>query len=380
VPNAKAPELRVFSVEDTTVQVTWSRLPPGELALRTGDSFVATSTDGGAGALTLTGLEPDRRYQLRAVGSGLPKDGQVLRFRTLAPPPGAELARLATVSDMHIGVCSFDVAQRMVERLGPGEEAHPIRCTRAAIDELLAWGAERLVVKGDLTDRAAARQWAAVGKLFAALPIPVHAIAGNHDLKPQPDSLPLAEGSALAGFRVSDEVEAIDLPGLRIVLAPTVIPGHSRGHLTASTIDAVADLASDAGTPCMLIIHHELQRLPVNWFWPPGIPSGQAAALFRSLSAANPRTFITSGHTHRHRRRHVGPLVMTEVGSPKDYPGTWAGYVVHEGGIRQVVRRVEAPDCIAWTEYTRAAALGAWGHWSPGKLSARCFSHTWPPT
>ena len=71
-------------------------------------------------------------------------------------------------------------------------------------------------------------------------------------------------------------------------------------------------------------------------------------------------------------------MIVTEVGSPKDYPGTWGGYVVHEGGIRQVVRRIAEPDVIAWTEYTRRAVGGVWGLWSPGSLSDRCWSHTWP--
>jgi hypothetical protein len=87
---------------------------------------------------------------------------------------------------------------------------------------------------------------------------------------------------------------------------------------------------------------------------------------------------ITSGHTHRHRARRRGPLLLTEVGSPKDYPGTWAGYVVHEGGIRQVVRRVAAPDAIRWTEATKRALFGIWGRWSPGRLEDRCLTHVWP--
>ena len=60
------------------------------------------------------------------------------------------------------------------------------------------------------------------------------------------------------------------------------------------------------------------------------------------------------------------------------YGGTWAGYVVHEGGIRQVVRRVAAPAAIRWTEETKRALLGVWGRWSPGRLDDRCLSHTWP--
>ena len=78
---------------------------------------------------------------------------------------------------------------------------------------------------------------------------------------------------------------------------------------------------------------------------------------------------VTSGHTHRHRARRHGPLLVTEVGSPKDYPGTWAGYLVYEGGIVQTVRRVMAPEAIRWTQRTARMFGGAWGRWSPGRLT-----------
>ena len=80
---------------------------------------------------------------------------------------------------------------------------------------------------------------------------------------------------------------------------------------------------------------------------------------------------MASGHTHRHATRRHRHVVITETGSPKDHPGTWTGYVVYEGGLRQVVRRVGRGDAITWTEHTRRAAGGAWGYWSPGRLDHR---------
>ncbi len=70
---------------------------------------------------------------------------------------------------------------------------------------------------------------------------------------------------------------------------------------------------------------------------------------------------------------------ITEVGSPKDYPGVWAGYAVHEGGIRQVVRRTADPQVIAWTEQCAGSLMGWWRYWSRGSLDSRCFSHAWAP-
>jgi hypothetical protein len=95
------------------------------------------------------------------------------------------------------------------------------------------------------------------------------------------------------------------------------------------------------------------------------------------LRRANRNLVITSGHSHRHRRRLIDGVPHVEVGSVKDYPGVWAGYVVHEGGLRQVVRRVSPIDCLQWTEETRRVMLGAWKMFSPGTLRDRCFVHRW---
>lgn len=73
----------------------------------------------------------------------------------------------------------------------------------------------------------------------------------------------------------------------------------------------------------------------------------------------------------------MGGVTVAEVGSTKDYPGQWAGYSVYEGGIRQVVRRVERPDAIAWTEMTARAIGGVWKWWSPGRMEDRCWTIRW---
>ena len=58
--------------------------------------------------------------------------------------------------------------------------------------------------------------------------------------------------------------------------------------------------------------------------------------------------------------------MVTEVGSVKDHPGTWAGYLVYEGGIVQTVRRIMDPTALAWTE--RDAGVG---HGCVGPLVSR---------
>ena len=101
----------------------------------------------------------------------------------------------------------------------------------------------------------------------------------------------------------------------------------------------------------------------------PGFPGPKADRSCGRLGEANPTVLVSSGHTHRHRRHHVGPVTATEVGSTKDFPGTWAGYQVHEGGIVQFVRRIAEPSCIRWTDQHPTGRGRRWALWSPGRLA-----------
>lgn len=374
----------VFAVEDEAVQVTWRSLGPGPVRFRAADTHVVVDTDGGPGAVTLGGLPPATRLTIHLDGAGLdgphrvPAAWRRLHATTLAPPPGAEVFRFATISDLHVGEVAFGFRATMIERPVP-DEAHPERCARAALSELTDWGAQLALVKGDLTHRGRAKEWDAVGRVLADATLPLELLPGNHDqygAAGEPDPY---DALLHLGHDLTEHFEVLDVPGLRIVLVDTTARRGRGGHL-ADVADGVIDALRSSPTPAFVTMHHYAQRLPVPTFWPPGIASPEADAFLARVADAQPATMVSSGHTHRHRRRHVGPLVLTEVGSPKDYPGTWAGYVVHEGGIRQVVRRVSGPTVLRWTDFTAGAAGGLWGIWSPGLLGHRCFTHPWPRT
>lgn len=372
------PTLGLFAVEDTTAQFTWRGLGRGELEVRTDRGTHRVRTGVGAGAWTLRGLRPGARQEVtfRHDPSGATS---VLRFDTLRPPPGEELYRLATMSDLHLGVDHFGYSKRMRE--DAVTRLHPGRCAEAARDEALAWGASRLVLKGDVVHSSHPHTWAEAADLLTAdaladAGVAVDLICGNHDVNARSTVDPHVEARRY-GLDLHRGVHPVDVPGVRLVMMDSSVPGIDIGrwnHLRHDATDAVAD----AGGPALLIVHHHPQPLPFPVHPPKGIPSGPARRFLRSVRRANPALFGTSGHTHRHRRRKVYGVDWSEVGSVKDYPGVWAGYVVHEGGIRQVVRRVERPDCIAWTDYSRLAAGGAWGLWSPGTIGDRCFTLYWP--
>ncbi len=380
----------LFAVEDTTVQLTWSGRGVRARTLEVGERRIEIPAAPGPDALVVGELDPAREIRWVA-GSGRGQTGA----HTLASPPGRELFRFATVSDLHFGERSFGYRSTIVERPKP-DQPHPERSTRAALAELGAWGAEAVVIKGDITHGGKPRQWDRFAAVIAETDLPVIMIPGNHDSgegrrhepgeRPRqtdddpPDLQPpitVAEARRRLGFEPVGPVQVLDVPGLRILAVDTTVAGMRAGQLSHVT-EEVAERAAEADTPVFVAVHHQLLTLPVPHHPPPGIPAVQSRRFLDRLQAANPAAFVTSGHTHRHRRRTHGTVVLTEVGSPKDFPGTWAGYVVHEGGIRQVVRRVAAPDILAWTDRTAAAALGAWGRWSPGTLDARCFTHVWP--
>jgi len=393
------PPISVFAVEDAAIQVCWRALPADEVTLEIGDQELTVKAAapallrrrgrpprpmsrrpgwiGGPGAAIIEGLAPATSYDLTARTPGGPRV-LVERFATLAPPPGRLLSRFATISDLHVGEQHFG-GLGLIEDVHPlpvGWHTYSVRCARAAIAEAVTWGAEALVVKGDLTRDGEPVELREAGRLLAAAPIPVEATLGNHEFHDRATDpwAVLAE----VGIHVPKQPWARDLPGIRVIMTHTWRPDSRWGRVEAEQRAQIVALAADAPSAVFVALHHHPQRWAVPDHYPPGIPGEQSRALVDALAAANPATLLASGHTHRHRLRRHGPLLAAEVGSTKDYPGTWAGYAVHEGGIRQVVRRIAAPDAICWTETTSRALAGLWGRWSPGARDERCFTHVWP--
>lgn len=365
--------LSVFAVEDSTAQVVWSSAPEGVItATAPGVPDATVEHPGGSGGVVIEGLTPGRAHRI-----SLRVDGRVLgevTATTLTAPPGRELVRFATINDLHLGTRSFDVADRIVERVPPAE-AHPVRCAVAALADAQTWGAERIVVKGDIVHSSHTHNWALAGDLFGALSIPVDLIAGNHDRRFD-STVDCYREAERHGLTMHRDVSSIDLDGLRLVMVDSTVQTIDIG-LWHPHREATCEAAAQAPGGAMMLVHHQPQSTPVPVYLPRGIPSFVANRFLRRLKQANPHVLGSSGHTHRNRHRVIAGVPWSEIGSTKDHPGVWAGYVVYEGGVRQVVRKVTSPDCAPWLERTRYAALGAWAHWSPGTLEQRCLNVSW---
>jgi 3',5'-cyclic AMP phosphodiesterase CpdA len=299
---------------------------------------------------------------------------------TLRPPGGRLLSRFATVSDVHIGERRFGVMGRIHDHRerSHGSAPYPVRALQAALDEAAAWGAELVVCKGDLTARTVPAEVRDAARILAGGPVPCETVLGNHDNVRGVNSRAILQAE---GLPVSWVPRAVDLPGVRLVLVNTLHgdPRKHRGQLPPAMADQAVALAAEAPAGAWLGLHHPPERYRFPSVYPPGIPFGEGRYLLDSLARAKPGALVSCGHRHRNRRYDHGPVVVTEVGSTKDYPGVWAGYKVYEGGIVQFVRRIARPDVICWTEATRRAMNGQWGRWSPGRLDDRCLSVSWAP-
>jgi predicted phosphodiesterase len=301
----------------------------------------------------------------------------------VAPPPGRELFRFATVNDVHIGEAVFGRPNRYREP--DGVEPYPARCLRAALREAKAWGAQRIIAKGDLTDEGLEEEFEwfaalvhdAVGDEFARSSFDV--ILGNHDVRGDADGAALLRAR---GLHVATATEAVDVPGLRIVLLPSAYETEPhKGRWSPDDRAAALGLAADAhrrGTPVFVATHHYPHRVPFQYEHPPGVPWHQARPFLNELDRIAPGSIVACGHTHRHHRRHHRSLLLTEIGSTKDYPGVWAGYTVYEGGITQVPYPIAEPSAREWIDRTGATLFGLWQWWSPGLTSHRVWSWEWP--
>lgn len=385
----------VFAVEADSIQITWSHLPRAHMTFEIGEHSIdvdatppawyrrtgglrARDGEGGPGALTVRGLDPATSYEVVLSAPGLARR-PVAAATTMAVPPGRLLARFATISDCHVGEPHLGALRRLRDPLPrpEGLEPYPVRCMAGAIEEAERWGASMIVAKGDLTQNGKAAEYETVLDVLGGASVPVAVNFGNHDVRG-----PVAPDRAAAmlsagGFIAATGTRVVDMDGARLILSHTPVPHRHVGKMTTSDIDQVIAGAGATPLPAFVALHHPLRRRAVQTYYPPSLRRRDSRTLSAGLRAANPRTVVIAGHTHRNRRYTVGGVTVVEVGSTKDYPGQWAGYSVYEGGIRQVVRRVERREAIAWTQMTGRALGGVWRWWSPGAMRDRCWSIEW---
>ena len=357
--------VEVFATEPTRAQLIWRRRGAGRSVVRVGAQMLSPESGDSIVAWELYDLVPGSTVSI------LVNDEQVGSFTTMPSLGDARPDRIATISDIHLGEPGFGFLPR---RQRP-EGDHALVCLRAALTEIVAWQADVLMVKGDIAHQPDRATYDLFADEIAATGLKVIILPGNHD-GGNHQGVSMVESLARVGHVLTDEITMVDLEHVRVIAASSLRRGNGLGRIGAT--DAVLAAASHAPHGVLLATHHQCNALPVPTYWPVGIPYHEARRFLDALAEASPATLMTSGHTHRHRARRHGPLMITEVGSTKDYPGSWAGYLASPDAIVQVVRRVADPEALRWTESTRSSVANVWGRWSAGRFDHRSFHHQWP--
>ncbi|HEX5365203.1 MAG TPA: metallophosphoesterase [Acidimicrobiales bacterium] len=306
------------------------------------------------------GLDADTPYQL---------DGQ--QVRTLPRPPGERLATVCTVNDVHLGEveCGIlnGVDDQPIYRSPPGAVPYPEMMSRGAVADMLATAPDAVVVKGDLTSAGTRSEYQSFLDLYRPpFGDRLLYVRGNHDV---------SRGESFAARAPLSRT----LPGVILAILDTSVPGLASGAVSAEALDWLDALAADADRPVMVFGHHHAwdpgsAPRPEAYF---GIAPDDSERLV-ALVARRPRIVgYFAGHTHRNRVRRfatTGDVPWAEVACAKDFPGAWAEYRVFEGGILQVVRRISAPEALAWSEKTSDMYGGLYRMYAFGTLDDRCFA------
>jgi len=304
------------------------------------------------------GLTPDTAYEL---------DG--FSFRTLAAP-GERLATFATVNDVHFGeeLCGVIEGSNVgpVFRSAPGEAPYPEVMNRAAVAEIVALGPDAVIVKGDLTSNGTVAEYEAFRAVYEpAFGERLTVVRGNHESY---NHLPNA----------ADPFQEITLPGATLAVIDTSIDGKVAGTVSADQVAQIDELGARADRPVLLFGHHHLgdraSREKADRTF--GIDCDASEALLAVVARRPAIRAYFAGHTHRNRVRRfaaTGDVAWVEVACVKDYPGAWAEYRVHEGGIVQIEHRISTAEALAWTEQTRHMYAGLYRDYAFGTLADRCF-------
>jgi len=293
-----------------------------------------------------------------------------LTVRTLPRPAGQLLARFVTVNDVHFGEEECGVLGELpsggpVLRRPAGTEPHPELMNRAAVAEIAALDPDAVVVKGDLTLDGADHEYAAFLACYGVFGDRLHHVRGNHDRYHHQT------------YAAGDSV--VDLPGVRIALMDTTIAGATTGALDPTQLAWLDTVAGEADRPVLAMGHHQdwtpANRRNPGYF---GINPDDSEALHAVMARRGILGWF-AGHTHRNRVRTTpasGGAVHVEVGTVKDFPGSYAEYRVYETGIVQVHHRVSSPDALAWSEQCRSLYRDAgldYVAYALGRLEDRCF-------
>ncbi len=136
-----------------------------------------------------------------------------------------------------------------------------------------------VLLTGDIANSGDPREHALADELLAPLPMPVHRLAGNHDLFGEPLQY------------------AVDAGPLRLVACDTSRDGRDDGELDVDWL--AARLAEAPDRPTIVAMHHPPLDIGLPWLDRIGLPATTRAALADLLHASPHVLRLVAGHVHR---------------------------------------------------------------------------------
>ena len=178
---------------------------------------------------------------------------------------------------------------------------------RRAVDHLGSLLLDGIVVTGDLVDDGCAESYATLRPELDRLAAPWWPIPGNHDGPAFWDVFADRMTGAERGLG-----HVVRLPGLRIVLLDTTIPGAASGRVDAARADWLARAMPGEG-PTLLAMHHP--PVPTGIAHMDRIGLAGADRLARAI-APHPPLAIVAGHVHRAIHAGLGGVPVIVGPSP----------------------------------------------------------------
>jgi 3',5'-cyclic-AMP phosphodiesterase len=183
------------------------------------------------------------------------------------------------------------IAQLSDFHLRDGEEV-PDRALAAAVEAVLALRPlpDAVLASGDLADTPTVAEYERVRRLLEPLPMPVHALNGNHD---DPGMLEDCFGSPPSYSVAIGE-------GMRLVVCDTRLDGSDAGVLGAERLGWLeSELAADRESPTILALHHPPVAIGLTAIDGIGLPHADALALAEMLPRFPQVRRVVTGHVHR---------------------------------------------------------------------------------
>lgn len=221
---------------------------------------------------------------------------------------------------------------------------------------------------------------AAIRRAFAALPMPVHALPGNHDCVPGGGDWRVFE--ELWGMRHALG-RTVDLPDARLILVHS--QGHSRAQIAAAAPDDPvygwvgdeelarldADLAGAGDRPAILFLHQLLLPWSDGANYRDYYGTANAARVFEVIKRRGNVRAVFQGHAHLYdvQQRLIGGRPCHFIVTPAliDYPVGWLDLQLDEGCLAVALRQLPVPALIERSRDGRLGNGGASQEWRAGR-------------